>query len=99
MPVASSAFAVSFLLVPFVVRVEHKFLLLWGAILIVQALVGVLGFVLHVWADAEGPSTELLENVIRGAPPFAPLLFPNLVLLSLIALWVLRGYLKGAQDG
>jgi hypothetical protein len=89
LPVASSAFAVSFLLVTFLVRVERKFLLLCGAILILQALVGMLGFVLHVWADAEGPSTKLLENIIHGAPPFAPLLFPNLVLLSLIALWVL----------
>jgi hypothetical protein len=32
----------------------------------------------------------MFENIVHGAPPFAPLLFPNLVLLSLIALWVLR---------
>jgi len=90
LPVASSAFAVSFLAVPFVVKVERKYLLLCAAILVLQGFVGVLGFVLHVWADADGPSSKLIENIIHGAPPLAPLLFPNLVLLSLIALWTLR---------
>jgi hypothetical protein len=93
LPVASSAFAVSFLLVPFVVKVEPRYLTLCAAILILQAFVGVLGFGLHVVADVEGPSSKLFENIVHGAPPFAPLLFPNLVLLSLIALWVLRQHL------
>jgi hypothetical protein len=90
LPVASSAFAVSFLLVPFLVKVERRYLMLCAAILILQAIVGVLGFSLHVLADLEGPSARMFENIVHGAPPFAPLLFPNLVLLSLIALWVLR---------
>ena len=90
LPVASSAFAISFLLVPFLVKVERRYLMLCAAILILQAFVGVLGAVLHLLADLEGPSSRMLENIIHGAPPFAPLLFPNLVLLSLIALWVLR---------
>jgi len=90
LPVASSAFAVSFLLVPFFVKVERRYLLLCAAILILQAFVGVLGAVLHLLADFEGPSSRMFENIVHGAPPFAPLLFPNLVLLSLIALWVLR---------
>ena len=90
LPVASSAFAISFLLVPFLVKVERRYLMLCAAILILQAFVGVLGAALHLLADLEGPSSTMLENIIHGAPPFAPLLFPNLVLLSLIALWVLR---------
>ena len=90
LPVVSSAFAVSFLAVPFLVRVERRYLLLAAAILTFQAFVGVLGFLLHAAADLEGPSVRMFENVVHGAPPFAPLLFPNLVLLSLIALWVLR---------
>lgn len=93
LPVASSAFAVSFLLVPLVVTVQRRYLLLCGAILILQAIVGVIGFGLHLVADLEGPSSRMFENVVHGAPPFAPLLFPNLVLLSLIALWVLRQHL------
>jgi len=90
LPVVSSAFAVSFLVVPLLVTVQRRYLLLCGAILILQAIVGVLGFGLHLVADLEGPSSRMFENVVHGAPPFAPLLFPNLVLLSLIALWVLR---------
>lgn len=93
LPVASSAFAVSFLLVPLLVTVQRRYLLLCGAILILQAVIGVLGFGLHLVADLEGPSSRMFENVVHGAPPFAPLLFPNLVLLSLIALWVLRQHL------
>jgi hypothetical protein len=90
LPVASSAFAVSFLLVPFLVKVEHRYLLLCAVVLLAQAAIGVLGFALHLAADLEGPSHRMFENIVHGAPPFAPLLFPNLVLLSLIALWVLR---------
>jgi len=90
LPVVSSAFAVSFLVVPLLVTVQRRYLLLCGAILILQAIIGVLGFGLHLVADLEGPSSRMFENVVHGAPPFAPLLFPNLVLLSLIALWVLR---------
>jgi len=94
LPVASSAFAVSFLLVPLLVKVERQYLLLCAAILILQAIVGVLGFGLHLLADLEGPSSRMFENIVHGAPPFAPLLFPNLVLLSLIALWVLQEHLS-----
>jgi len=96
LPVASSAFAVSFLLVPFLVRVGERFLLLCGAILSFQAVVGVIGFFLHVIADFGGPSSGLFENIVHGAPPFAPLLFPNLVLLSFIALWELRRHVGNA---
>jgi len=90
LPVISSAFAVSFLLVPLLVKVERRYLLLCAAILILQAFIGILGFGLHIAADLEGPSNKMFENIVHGAPPFAPLLFPNLVLLSLIALYVLR---------
>ena len=96
LPVITSAFAVSFLRVPFVVRVGQRFLILCAAILLVQAIVGVIGFGLHVIADLDGPSSGLFENIVHGAPPFAPLLFPNLVLLSSIALWELRRHLTTA---
>jgi hypothetical protein len=93
LPVMSSAFAVSFLLVPFFIRVSRRFLVLCALVLMLQALVGVFGFFLHTAADLKGPSSSLLQNIVNGAPPLAPLLFPNLVLLGLIALWVLRTHL------
>ncbi len=43
---------------------------------------------LHASADLHGPSKKLLENIVDGAPPMAPLLFPNLALLGCMALWV-----------
>src|SRR5215813_5358343 len=97
LPVASSGLAVSFLLVPLLVKVGRRYLVLCAAILILQAVVGVIGFFLHVIADFGGPSSGLFENIVHGAPPFAPLLFPNLVLLSFIALWELRRHVGNAQ--
>jgi hypothetical protein len=101
-PVVSSAFAVGFLLVPFLARVDRGFLGVCAAVLLVQALVGLLGFYYHLSADLRGPSRNLLDNIISGAPVMAPLLLPNLVLLALIGLWVLSRHLPeaaAAPDG
>lgn len=98
LPVASSAFAVSFLLVPFLVRVGRRYLALCAGVLALQALVGLAGFLLHAAADVRGPSPSSFENVVHGAPPFAPLLFPNLVLLGLIALWSLARHLPAEDE-
>jgi hypothetical protein len=92
-PVFSSAFAVSFLLVPFLVSVTRRYLALCALVLGVQAVVGVLGFALHALADLRQPGSTVFERIISGAPPMAPLLFPNLVLLGAIGLWTLRGHL------
>lgn len=86
-PVVSSALAIGFLLVPFVVRITVPYIWLCAWILIAQAFVGLAGFVLHAAADVRQPGMTLFERVLSGAPPMAPLLFPNLVLLAAIALW------------
>jgi len=88
-PVVSSAFAVAFLVLPLLIRVTRRYLWVCGAMLLVQASVGLLGFVYHGLADLHGPSINLFDNLINGAPPFAPLLFPNLTLLGMISLWAL----------
>lgn len=93
LPVVSSAFAVSTLLVPFLVPVTRRFLGLIGIVLGIEALVGILGFALHAEANLHGPSTSAWNNFVYGAPPFAPLLFPNLVILAMIGLWALRAHL------
>ena len=56
------------------------------AILVLQAFVGSAGFLLHVLADLHGPSQRLLSNIVSGAPPFAPLLLPNLAILGFLGL-------------
>jgi hypothetical protein len=90
MPVVASAVAVGFLVVPLVMPVARRYIDLCGGILIVEAAVGLWGFVLHLAGNLRGPSVHAFDNFIYGAPPLAPLLFPNLVLLGMIALWQIR---------
>jgi len=88
-PVVASALAIGFLFVPLVARVPKAFLYLCGLVLVLEAAVGVWGFVLHATANLKGPSVHAFDNFVSGAPPLAPLLFPNLVLLGFIGLWCL----------
>ncbi len=96
-PVASSAFAVGFLLAPFLVQVNRAYLGICTGVLLVQAAVGLLGFYYHTTANLHGPSPRAFDNFVYGAPAMAPLLFPNLVLLTLLGLWVLRDHLPASQ--
>lgn len=89
-PVVASAFAVGFLLVPLMMPVARRYIDLCAAVLLLEAGVGVWGFILHVAGNLHGPSVHAFDNFIYGAPPLAPLLFPNLVVLGIIALWQLR---------
>lgn len=86
-PVGASALAIGFLLTPLLVKVSRGFLRLCVVLLLIEAVVGVWGFVLHAGANLRGPSVHPFNNFVYGAPPFAPLLFPNLVALGLLALW------------
>lgn len=86
-PVVTSALAVGFLVTPLLMFVSRKFIQLCGAVLVLEAGVGFWGFVLHARANLAGPSVHAFDNFIFGAPPMAPLLFPNLVALGMIALW------------
>ncbi|HUK46358.1 MAG TPA: hypothetical protein VLW06_02155 [Terriglobales bacterium] len=89
-PVIASALAVGFLCVPLLMRVTRFFIDVTAAVLVVEAGVGLWGFVLHTTANLEGPSVHGFDNFIYGAPPMAPLLFPNLMVLGIIGLWQLR---------
>lgn len=88
-PVISSAFAAGFLGACFLVPVDRRYRIVCVLVMFLQALVGIVGFGFHLAANLRGPSTDMLQNFIDGAPPFAPLLFPNLMVLALIALWAL----------
>jgi hypothetical protein len=57
---------------------------------VLEAGVGLWGFLLHAEGNLRGPSVHAFDNFIYGAPPLAPLLFPNLMVLGIIALWRLR---------
>jgi hypothetical protein len=85
-PVVSSGFAAGFLLALLLLDEQRGFLWLTAGVLFIQMLVGGLGFVLHAWADWHGPAGSFFANVISGAPPFAPLLLPNLSILGFIGI-------------
>lgn len=89
-PVGASALAIGFLCVPLLTQVSRMFIDLTAALLLVEAGVGLWGFVLHTMGNLQGPSIHAFDNFIYGAPPMAPLLFPNLMVLGIIGLWQLR---------
>ncbi|HKW33911.1 MAG TPA: hypothetical protein VJN92_12960 [Candidatus Acidoferrum sp.] len=86
LPVLSSALAVGFLFTLLVSDTPPGFRRLCSSLLLLQVLVGTLGFGIHFWADLHGPAGRLIDNLLSGAPPFAPLLLPNLSLLAWLAL-------------
>jgi hypothetical protein len=56
-----------------------------------NAAVGVLGFILHIapiWTESSGAS--LWDQIVFGAPVFAPLLFVDLAVLSVLGVWSLH---------
>jgi hypothetical protein len=92
-PVISSAFATGFLLVPLMLAATRRFLDACLVVMLLQALVGIVGFFLHLEANLTGPGENLFDRLVNGAPPIAPLLFPNLVGLAFIGLWALTPHL------
>jgi hypothetical protein len=96
-PVISSAVATGFLIIPILMQVTRRFLDLCLAVLGVQALVGIAGFVLHLRMNLDTPGINLFERSVYGAPPMAPLLFPNLVALAMIGLWQLAVHLPAGS--
>jgi hypothetical protein len=79
-------------------RVSRTFINATAAILVVEAGVGLWGFVLHTIGNLKGPSIHAFDNFIYGAPPMAPLLFPNLMVLGIIGLWQLRDKEDSAES-
>lgn len=89
-PVASSALATGFITALLITKVGRSYLVLCAAMLLLQGAIGILGFYFHLTADLRGPSPKLFDNIVYGAPILAPLLFPNLMLLALLGLYVLN---------
>jgi hypothetical protein len=79
-------------------RVSRKYIELCAVILLLEAGVGLWGFMLHAAGNLRGPSAHVFDNVIYSAPPVAPLLFPNLTVLGVIALWQLRAHEARSDD-
>jgi hypothetical protein len=58
------------------------------AVMSLEVVVGLAGFVLHVMADLARPASALLDRFVFGAPAFAPMLFSDIALLAAIGFWV-----------
>ena len=98
-PVISSALATGFLIVPLLLVVTRRFMDVCLIVLLSQAFVGLLGFWFHIRANLVEPGHSLFDRLVNGAPPMAPLLFPNLVALALIGIWALIPHLQEAAPG
>ncbi len=98
-PVISSAFATSFLLIPLFMQTTRRYLDLCLVVLLAQSLVGVLGFWFHLRANLLEPGRGLFDKFVNGAPPLAPLLFPNLAGLAFLGLWALVPHLEESASG
>lgn len=98
-PVISSAFAVGLLTVPLMAQVTRRYMDWCLLIMLTQAAVGVLGFWFHLRANLVEPGHTLFDRLVNGAPPMAPLLFPNLVALAWIGMWALIPHLPEAGSG
>lgn len=89
-PVVAAALAVGFLFFVMLRPADARLLAATWAVLGLQGLVGLLGFVFHVLADLRAGGPHLFHDVLHGAPPFAPLLFADLAALAAIAVWDTR---------
>jgi hypothetical protein len=93
-PVVSSACAIGCLAVPFMTEVPARYLRLCAGVLAMQVVVGLTGSTLHLAADSGRPAATLVDKIVSGAPPMAPMLFVNLSILAAIAL---AGWFDGAD--
>lgn len=94
--VVAAALAVGFVLLAMLRPRDRALLAATAVVLAIQVLVGVLGFVLHLRADLLEPGPGFFQDILYGAPPFAPLLFADLAILAGLGLWDLRE--KVAED-
>lgn len=85
-PVCSSALAVGALLVAIADYRNRVYLQLCIGLMVIETLVGIIGWILHLMAIAKSPMDTVWDRIIYSAPVFAPLLFADLALLAIIGL-------------
>jgi hypothetical protein len=94
-PVIASAVAIGSLVMAVVEYRNRAYLRLCLALMVVEIVVAIAGWLLHLAAIARSPMKDLWERVVYSAPLFAPLLFADLALLACIGLATL--YLLAGQ--
>ncbi|MFN8179240.1 MAG: hypothetical protein U0167_15015 [bacterium] len=97
-PVCAAALAVGFLLLAMLKPADPGLRgATWG-VLALQVLVGAAGFAFHVIADLREAGSSVVQDVLYGAPPFAPLLFADLAVLAALGVWDCREKTRGAPE-
>jgi hypothetical protein len=97
--VVAAAFAIGFLTAVLAVRDNRPLRGLCAVVMAVQLVVGLVGFALHGLANLARPAASLWENLLYGAPIFAPLLFADLGVLALLGLWAQARALAAGSQG
>jgi hypothetical protein len=86
-PVVSAAYAVGALIAVATIPGSRSTWFFAAAVMVLQVVVGLMGFVYHLIPNVRGPMPTLWESFVFGAPIFAPLLFADLALLAGLGLW------------
>ena len=85
--VIAAAFAVGGLLAALVDYGNRAYLWLCQCLMLVEIVVGFLGWYYHIRAILRSPMSSLWDKLLYSAPVFAPLLFANLAILGMLGLW------------
>ena len=88
-PIFTSAIAVGCLITVLLQPIHPPFLRVCAVVLIINGLVGLLGFYLHRSVNLQSPELSVRDKFIYGTFLFAPLLFTDIALLGLLGLWQL----------
>jgi len=85
--VIAASFAVGGLLAALFDYHNRAYLWLCQCLMLVEIMVGFLGWYYHITAILRSPMSNLWDKILYGAPVFAPLLFANLAVLGMLGLW------------
>ena len=96
--VIAAAAAFGFLLAQVVVPDNPSLLAMNLALMVIQVVVGVLGFALHARDNLTNQAGSYWDRFIYGAPIFAPLLFADLALLAVLGCWAQLRCLAADDD-
>jgi hypothetical protein len=85
--VVAGAVAFAFLLAAVALPRDRSLLAASLGLMVVQVVVGLLGFYLHLRGNLANRASTLWDTFVYGAPIFAPLLFADVAALAVFGLW------------
>ncbi|WP_165221048.1 hypothetical protein [Aquisphaera insulae] len=93
--VVAGSIAAGFLIGGVIAPGSRPLLVMNSAIMVIQVVVGVMGFLLHLKGNLNAPGATIRDQFLFGAPIFAPLLFADLAGLGLLGLWAQYRSIEG----